>query len=54
MSRLRFDRRKREIWPPEYRDVQKPVVHHTAGENDDPDPPATIRSIYHYHAGTQG
>jgi hypothetical protein len=50
---LRFDRRKREIWPPEFWDVQKLVVHHTAGENDDPDPPATIRSIYHYHAVTQ-
>lgn len=51
---LRFDRRKREIWPPEYFDVQKLVVHHTAGQNDDPDPAATVRSIYHYHAVTQG
>ena len=51
---LRFDRRGREVWPPEYWRVQKLVVHHTAGANDDPDPAATIRSIYHYHAVTQG
>ena len=51
---LRFDRRGREIWSPTYWDVQKLIVHHTAGQNDDPDPAATIRSIYHYHAVTQG
>ena len=53
-ERLRFDRRGAEIWPPAYHDVQKVVVHHTAGRNDDPDPAATLRSIYHYHAVTQG
>jgi N-acetylmuramoyl-L-alanine amidase len=34
--------------------VQKLIVHHTATQNNDPDPPATIRSIYYYHAVTQG
>ena len=53
-ERLRFDRRGAEIWPPAYHDVQKVVIHHTAGQNDDPDPAATLRSIYHYHAVTQG
>jgi hypothetical protein len=30
------------------------IVHHTATQNNDPDPAATIRSIYYYHAVTQG
>src|SRR5204863_4425906 len=30
------------------------IVHHTATANDDPNPAATIRSIYYYHAVTQG
>lgn len=54
---LRFDRRGREVWPPVFQTVQKLVVHHTAGTNDDADPEAarsTIRSMYYYHAVTQG
>jgi hypothetical protein len=51
---LRFDSRGAEIWPPAFWPVQKLVVHHTAGRNGDPDPAATIRSIYYYHAVTQG
>ena len=50
----RFDSSGREIWPPAFYPVQKLIVHHTATQNSDPDPPATIRSIYYYHAVTQG
>ena len=51
---LRFDATGKEIWPPAFYPVQKVIVHHTATQNDDPDPAATIRSIYEYHAVTQG
>ncbi len=53
---LRFDRRGNEVWPPVFQTVQKLVVHHTAtanGESGD-QAKATIRSIYYYHAVTQG
>src|SRR5919109_1121170 len=51
---LRFDARGTEIWPPGFYPVQKVIVHHTASQNNDPDPAATIRAIYQYHAITQG
>ena len=51
---LRFDAAGKEKWIPAFYPVQKLVVHHTAGRNADPDPAATIRSIYYYHAITQG
>ena len=51
---LRFDATGKEIWPPAFYPVQKVIVHHTATQNNDPDPAATIRSIYQYHAVTQG
>lgn len=51
---LRFDSTGKEIWPPAFYPVQKVIVHHTATQNNDPDPAATIRSIYYYHAITQG
>jgi hypothetical protein len=47
---LRFDRRGKEIFVPTFYDVQALTVHHTAGANDDPDPAATVRAIYRYHA----
>ena len=50
---LRFDASGKEVWPPAFYPVQKVVVHHTATQNADPDPAATIRSIYYYHAITQ-
>jgi hypothetical protein len=53
-ERLRFDSSGKEVWPPAFYPVQKLIVHHTATQNDDPDPAATIRSIYYYHAVTQG
>jgi hypothetical protein len=51
---LRFDSTGKEIWPPTFWPIQKLIVHHTATQNNDPDPAATIRSIYYYHAITQG
>ena len=40
-------------WAPEFHPTQKLICHHTAGQNHDPDPAATIRAIYYYHAVTQ-
>jgi hypothetical protein len=40
-------------WPPEFHPIQKLICHHTATQNGDPDPAATIRSIYYYHSVTQ-
>ena len=51
---LRFDATGKEIWPAAFYPVQKVIVHHTATQNNDPDPAATIRAIYQYHAVTQG
>ena len=50
---LRFDAAGDEQWTREYFPVQKLVVHHTAGRNADPDPAATVRAIYYYHAVTR-
>jgi hypothetical protein len=50
---LRFDSTGKEIWPPAFYPVQKVIVHHTATQNGDANPTATIRSIYYYHAVTQ-
>jgi hypothetical protein len=47
---LRFDGAGDERWPREYFPLQKLVVHHTAGRNSDPDPAATVRAIYYFHA----
>jgi hypothetical protein len=51
---LRYDSTGKEIWPPEFWPIQKLIVHHTATQNNDPNPASTIRSIYYYHAVTQG
>ena len=50
----RFDADGNELWPPTFYPIQKLVVHHTAGRNNDPDPEATVRAIYQYHAVTRG
>lgn len=47
---LRFSSSGAEIWPREYRVVQKGVVHHTDTSNGDSDPAAIVRAIYYYHA----
>jgi uncharacterized protein with LGFP repeats len=51
---LRLNPDGTENWPAEYYPVQTLTVHHTAGQNDDPDPAATMRAIYYYDAITQG
>ena len=51
---LRFDQSGNEIWPTAFHPVQKLIVHHTAGRNGDRDPLRTIRSMFFYHAVTQG
>ena len=51
---LRFGSNGAETWPSAYYPVQKLIVHHTATQNNDPNPAATVRSIYYYHAVTQG
>ena len=50
---LRFDASGKEVWPAAFYPVQKVIVHHTATQNNDPDPASTLRSIYYYHAITQ-
>jgi hypothetical protein len=39
---------------PSFYPVQKLIVHHTAGRNDDPNPAATIRAIFYDHAVLRG
>jgi len=51
---LRFAADGTENWPAEYYPVQKLTVHHTASANGDPDPAATVRAIYRYHAIDRG
>ena len=51
---MRFDASGKEVWPPAFWPIQKLIVHHTATQNADPNPASTIRSIYYYHAITQG
>ena len=51
---LRFDSSGNQLWPPEFYPIQKLIVHHTAGKNNDPDPAATVRAIYYYDAVTKG
>ena len=51
---LRFDAEGNEVWAPAHYPVQVATVHHTATKNDDPDPEATLRAIYRYHAVDNG
>ncbi len=48
----RFDSQG-EVWPPEYSEVQHAIVHHAA-VNYSSDGNLAVRSIYYYHAITQG
>lgn len=50
----RFDAGGAEKWPPAFYATKKLIVHHTATTNADPDPAATVRAIYRYHAIDQG
>ncbi|OGY42820.1 MAG: hypothetical protein A2Y67_03805 [Candidatus Buchananbacteria bacterium RBG_13_39_9] len=47
---LRYDPQSGNLWPEEYFTPKKFVLHHTAGENANADPKATIRAIYYFHA----
>ena len=40
-------------WTPEYKRVQKAIVHHTAGDDGGSNVAAAIRAIYYYHAVTR-
>ena len=37
-------------WQPEYKPTKKIIVHHTVTANNDPNPEATVRAIYYFHA----
>ena len=37
-------------WPPEYRPVQKVIIHHTVTDEGGADPAWVVRAIYAYHA----
>lgn len=51
---LRFDDYGREKWPREYTTPRKIILHDTETANNDPNPPATVRAIYYYHAIVRG
>ena len=51
---LRFKADGTEDWPQTWYATRKLIVHHTDTANNDPDPAATIRAIYRYHAVDQG
>ncbi len=50
----RFNSGGYEMFAPDFQPLQKVIVHHTAGRNNDPDPEATIRAIYYMHAIERG
>ncbi len=41
-------------WKPTYHPGQVVTVHHTVTPNDDPNPAATVRAIYHFHTVERG
>jgi hypothetical protein len=47
------DPKKPLRWPPEYQPIEKIILHHTATDNNPPDPKASVRAIYYYHAITR-
>jgi N-acetylmuramoyl-L-alanine amidase-like protein len=50
----RLDGAGHERWPRSFDPLQKVIVHHTAGKNNDTNPAATIRAIYYDHAILRG
>ncbi len=50
---IRFDSQGEIRWGLAYYPLQKFIVHHTVTGNSDPNPAATVRAIYYYHAVTQ-
>ncbi len=53
-ERLRYDSSGRETWPVRYVKPRKAIIHETVTINNDPNPPATVRAIYYYHAIVRG
>lgn len=58
-EKLRFredekTKKREEIWTPEFRPIQKVIVHHSVTRDPEPDPKATLRAIYQYHAVQRG
>jgi uncharacterized protein YraI len=51
---LRYDGSGREVWGREYVAPRKAIIHETVTINNDPNPAATVRAIYYYHAVTRG
>jgi hypothetical protein len=51
---IRVDGSGQDRFAENYFPLQKAIVHHTAGRNNDPDPEATIRAIYYDHAVLRG
>lgn len=51
---LRFGPGGAELSPPAFWPVRTVTLHHTATANDDPDPAATVRALYRFHAAVQG
>lgn len=47
---MRFAADGTELFPTAFFPVQTLTVHHTVTANDDPDPTATVQSIYEFHA----
>jgi len=43
-----------ELWTPEFRPIQKVIIHHTVTRDPETDAKATIRAIYQYHAVMRG
>ena len=44
----------REAFPPDFRPVNRIIIHHSAGNNGYPDPISTIQGIFRYHAVSMG
>ncbi|MDQ3328082.1 MAG: N-acetylmuramoyl-L-alanine amidase, partial [Chloroflexota bacterium] len=53
-EKLRFDSNGRESWGRQYTRPTKAIIHETVTLNHDPNPAATVRAIYYYHAVTRG
>lgn len=54
LESLRFDDAGVEIWTRDYETPRQAIIHDTVTINNDPNPPATIRAIYYYHAVVRG
>ena len=44
----------KDNFPPDYRKIDRIIIHHSGGSNDISNPVATIKNIYRYHTVTKG